>query len=314
MARKKPRKKVIKLSEAEVPEFLRIVYDDLAFLRSLDFSAPSRTEVRFSSSVLRRLLHEHMLDAAWTFSNMEGEPRVEAVDLDALLGDVPRRYVHYAYAGGAHTQGAQHAGHVLLVVPRDEVTDGDYAAVTKAVSEKLRPGVRREFTLREFCTSPSVVSGSAAVSRVDVVRYVANKLGGVHWDNRRQAWTSHQGSRHRLLDEQHIVVRGLPGALFEIVSIAEAVVAAPDTGRLMEKIDQEAPEPTPVVEVLQFREGRTGEIRGSNLPSEKSATQSCCPGTAPGRLTDHCLTSDLLLTWVDVVGSASYLFAGGPHC
>jgi hypothetical protein len=259
VGKKIPKAKVIKLGQSEVPEFLRTVYDDLVFLRSIHFARPSRTEVRLSSSVLRRLLHEHMLAAAWRIAEMPGEPRIRAVDLEAVIGQVPRRFVHYAYAGGAPTERAQHSGYVLLVVPKDEVINGNYEATARAVSEKLQAGEHREFLLREFCESASVMSGSAALSRVEIVRYVANKLGGVHWDNERGGWTSPQGSRHRLLDEQHIVVGGLPGPLYEVVSIAHAIAFAPDTSSLMEAIDRKAPEEVPPVEVLKFREGRTGK-------------------------------------------------------
>lgn len=250
---------MIKLTEAEIPEFLRTTYDDLSFLQALHFASPSRTEVRLASPVLRRLLHEQMLAAAWHFADLTGQPNIEAVDLEAVIGDVPRGYVHYAYAGGAPTARAQHSGYVLLVVPKADVIEGDYEAVIGTMTAKLRPGQRREFELSEFCQSPSVISGSAAVSRVDVVRYVANKLGGVHWDNRRGGWTSFQGSRHRLLDEQHIVVAGLPGPLYEVVSIAHALAVAPGIERLMEAIDRKAPEDIPATEVLKFRQGRIGK-------------------------------------------------------
>jgi hypothetical protein len=256
---KKAKAKVIKLADAEVPEYLRTVYDDLAFLQSMRFERPSRTEVRISSSVLRRLLHEHMLAAAWRISELPDQPRITAVDLDAVVGDVPRRYIHYAYAGGAPTKRAQHSGYALLVIPKDEVSAGDYDATARAMSQKLRAGARRDFSLPDFCGSASVISGGAAVTRVDVVRYVANKLGGVHWDNERGGWTTPQGSRHRLLDEQHIVVGGLPGALYEVISIAHALVSAPDVARLMQTIDQRAPEDESFAEVLKFREGRIGK-------------------------------------------------------
>jgi hypothetical protein len=111
--------------------------------------------------------------------------------------------------------------------------------------------------LEAFCNSPSVVSGSAGVSRLGVVRYVANKLGGVHWDNQRGTWADPVGARHRLLDEAHLIVGRLPGVLYEIVSIAEAVATSEDTLRFIEKVKEIAPEDEGDAKVIRFREGES---------------------------------------------------------
>jgi hypothetical protein len=55
-------------------ELVRIVAEDLVFLRSLDFSAARRTEVRIASSIFRRLLYDGVLGAAWQVLGIPGKP------------------------------------------------------------------------------------------------------------------------------------------------------------------------------------------------------------------------------------------------
>ena len=166
------------LSQEEAAEVCRLVRDDLVFLRSLNYSRPSRTEIRVASSILRRLLHEGMYFGAWRIAELEEEPRISAVDLQGVVSGIELRYIHYAYAGGAKTEGAHHKGYVLLVIPRAEAEAEGQDVVLRRVQQRIKPGVTRTFLLQEFCVSPAVISGGASVSRVDVVRYVANKLGG----------------------------------------------------------------------------------------------------------------------------------------
>lgn len=248
----------VELTQPEVNDFLRTVRDDIALLRKLDFARPLRSEVRVASGILRRLLHEQMLANAWSLSNLPDEPRFNAVDLDSMLRTVDRKYIHYAYAGGATTEGAQHSGHVLLVVPKAEVESEGQEAVLKRVTASMQPAGTRQFPLTEFCDSTCVASGNAAISRIGMIRYVANKLGGVHWDNQRGAWTDPVGSRHRLLDEAHLIVGRLPAPLYELLSIAQAVAESSDSLRLMQAIDNIAPEEEGATNVLKFREGRAG--------------------------------------------------------
>lgn len=247
------------LTNEERLDFLRVVRDDLLLIQRLNFSRPLRSEIRVASSILRRLLHELMLLNAWSLADLPGEPRFKAVDLGGTLASVDRKYIHFAYAGGASTEGAHHLGHILLVVPKTEVAAEGKEAVQRRVSNSIKPIEQKDFSLSEFCQSPCVASGSETVSRVAMVRYVANKLGGIHWDNQRGEWSDPVGSRHRLLDENHLIVGRLPGPLYEVLSIAQAVATSADTQRLIQIIDEVAPEEEHSLNVLRFREGRIGK-------------------------------------------------------
>ncbi|ARM85750.1 hypothetical protein [Marinobacter salarius] len=255
--RRRNRKKVV--TPAETPELLRTIRDDLLFLRNLNFGRPSRTEVRLSSGVLRRLLHEGLLQAGWNICFESGSPTIPATDLEAMLARVPPKYIHYAYAGGAATEGAQHVGYFLLVIPKDEYDRNNPGEKAKEIQSLFDHGAKRDFSLPEFLNSACVISGAAGVSRLELVKFVANKLGGVHWDNHRGGWTGPVSSRHLLLDEGHLIVGRLPAPLYETLSIAEAIAEAPDIEALCKKIDEVAPEEEVASNVIKFREGRTGK-------------------------------------------------------
>jgi len=200
-----------------------------------------------------------MLQTAWVLAGFDREPKFSVVDLRQIVAELPPHYIHYAYAGGATTQGAHHNGHVLLVVPKAEAEAEGVEAVTRRIQQLIKPSVKRDFPLSEFCESPAVISGAASVSRLGVVRYVANKLGGVHWDNRRGEWSDPVGSRHRLLDEGHLVVGRLPAPLYEVISIAQAIALSGDMAEFIARVAQVAPEDERAENVLSFREGRTGK-------------------------------------------------------
>jgi hypothetical protein len=101
--------------------------------------------------------------------------------LAAVLGSLPRRYIEYAYAGGVMLPGAHHNGYTLLVIPRDDhEAYGSPENAGRKMQEILSPGITQKFSLGEFCIAPCVITGEMDVSRLELVCYLANKLGGVH--------------------------------------------------------------------------------------------------------------------------------------
>lgn len=251
--------KTLTLNEEQAKELLQTVRDDLMYLSSLNFKNPTHSEVRIASSILRRLLYERMYIAGWTVAELEGEPTVIATDLSVMIEDVPDSYIHYAYAGGAKTGGAHHTGYFLLVIPKEDHEKEGAEATAKRIQKSFKPSQRRSFSVDEFCASPCVASGAARVSRVDLIWYVANKRGGVHWDNHRGEWTNPVDARNRLLDEDHLIVGKLPASLYETLSIAEALTTSADCQKFVDRVAKMAPEDELSDNVIKFREGRIGK-------------------------------------------------------
>jgi hypothetical protein len=158
---------------------------------------------------------------------------------------------------------------LFLRIPAAEHQQERPEAVVQRVMGLYKQESRRAFSLPEFCESPSVISGDASVSRMGVLRYVANKAGGVHWDSERGEWTDPISSRHRLLDENHLVIGWLTGAMYEVLSMAHVLISAQDTARLIERIEQVAPEEKRQENVASFREGRVGRYAEMTYGSNK---------------------------------------------
>jgi len=150
------------------------VCSDLEYLarnwvRSLD-----EATVRRDSTVLRRLL----LDKGGTLRRYRkemgagGEPRVRAIDLRAAVpGDWAS--VILAAAGGA-TVGVI----TIALIEMRSTPMPDPPAVTFPT---------RDYKLAEFLDHPCLIIAGQAISRREIINYVANKLGGVHFDPRRAA-------------------------------------------------------------------------------------------------------------------------------
>jgi hypothetical protein len=275
----KKRPSQAKLEEREIPigELARLVADDLEYLRARTWTDLTRTDIRITAMMLRKLLHEGLLLAAWQAMGMNGEPQISAVDLDERLGAVERRYVQYAYAGGANLPDirASDAWICLMVVPAAELAPLDEAARQARaleVGSGLQPQAEpRPFGLSDLVSSPCAVAGEAAVSRIDVVKYVANKLGSVHLDGRRAAWTNPLGASQRFLDEEHIRVGPWPASHVEIIAIAQGLAVSEDTEHLVATVRERLPDPPSNPDAISFREGRTGKWTEMKLSAAPDA-------------------------------------------
>jgi hypothetical protein len=110
------------LSGADL-ERLIVVGSDLEFLRDLPRDRlPSHTEVRLAAGVLRRLLLDGLLDAAWQPIGKEAGAQltVEATEIDTALSKWPPRWIFYGWAGGASSNVAHHAGMILASIPKED--------------------------------------------------------------------------------------------------------------------------------------------------------------------------------------------------
>jgi len=169
------KEKRIKLTKEEIDEFLQTVRDDLLFLKNQNYVNPSCMDVRISSSILRRLLHEGMYHVAWNIAGLPECPNIESEDLAEAISEIDPRYIQYGYAGGSRIKVPGYMT-LLLIIPKEELDSEGGEATVRQISKLYKPIKRRLFTLPEFCQSPSAVCGHSTVSRLRVIRYVANKL------------------------------------------------------------------------------------------------------------------------------------------
>lgn len=217
-------------------ERLVLVGGDLEYL--IDISGigrlPTHTEVRLCASVLRRLLVDNELGQLWRRIGLKSTPLVvEVTEIDSALAAWPHKWIRYAWAGGGVSVGAQHAGLVLAIIPRAEWMPLGSAENFFKANPLPAQGRILNLTLSDWLRSTSVAIqtneiGLVKVSRQSVIKYIANRKGGVHFDPSRDL-TIAKIKRRQLEIESHLLDHGLlrvghlSGPEFEIASMVQAI-------------------------------------------------------------------------------------------
>jgi hypothetical protein len=104
-------------------ERLVVAGSDLEYLQSLpNDRLLTHTEIRLAAGVLRRLVIDDELHAAWRIIGAHKVAKLteDATEIDTALTTWNEAWVQYAWAGGATVSGAHHAGIVFGVVPKEE--------------------------------------------------------------------------------------------------------------------------------------------------------------------------------------------------
>jgi hypothetical protein len=130
------------------PTLRSVVREDLHFLRSLT-AASTDDELRLGTAVLRRLLVDRLLQRAWTDAGFEREPAVRGESVEDL------------------DPGREDWSRVL------------FATVATGSGDAPLVG------LGSFIAGTCLIVNRVKVSRRVLIKYVANKLGGVHFDPKR---------------------------------------------------------------------------------------------------------------------------------
>ncbi len=141
-----------------------------------------------------------------------------APDLKDYLGDFDRKRIVLAQAGGATYRGITLA--LNMVVEGSEAPGAHYPDGKSPY---------RAFSLSRFADAPAIVARGVTIGRVDLIKYVANKMGGVHYDESRKT-TDHAYKALDSLPEQIVWDDGRNFDLryYEMLAIGQLMVAAPD--------------------------------------------------------------------------------------
>jgi hypothetical protein len=244
----------INLSGVDV-ERLVVIGGDLEFLRDLPSDRLlTHTEVRLAAGILRRLLLDGQLAALWRQIGqvVRVQPTVEATYIDGALGEWPRRWVKYAWAGGASTGGAHHTGVILAAIPKAEHEKyGSPEALLEAHPLPFTGELRRMWVEDWLSSTSAAIQtnelGLVTVSRGAVLRYMANRKGGIHFDPRRD-FSVPPGKKRKavveysLLDHGLLRVGHLSGPEYEIASMAQAVAGSDWAGQFIDAAKRAAPD------------------------------------------------------------------------
>jgi hypothetical protein len=204
-------------------EDLRVVLEDLDFLSSEWDQDVSDASLRRSSPVLRRFLQADDLLKAWQKTGHSAQPQVVTSDLSKRLTITPLATVKFAVAGGAEYKGMRVA-HVF------ESSQALSPTQQQQIFALGPPEIKQNLT--DFTNSPCVIVDGITISRVQLVKYVANKLGGAHFDETRDKMYQ------ELLDRvgKTYTIAGKKGVYFELLSIGQALVKSPDIVNLHDQL------------------------------------------------------------------------------
>jgi hypothetical protein len=205
-------------------KLLKVVAEDIEYLRSDWLSEITNPALRQGSTTLRRLLVDGDLQTAWKKARLPGEPQMPAFVIPDVEAVYKKERIVFASAGGAIYRGAQVAGMCMV----------DYEASNEELKRQQALGIPRQVLgLRRFTEGPCIRLRRGHINRRQLVKYVANKLGGAHYDERRGS--HHEESLYRELDalSERIQCLGKPVLYFELLSIGQALANAPDLHRLV---------------------------------------------------------------------------------
>lgn len=235
-------------------ERLLLVADDLEYLlqSSSGETLPTHAQVRYCAGILRRLLIDGQLKVAikTVASASYGDVFFEATDLDSALSR--HSYTYYAWAGGAsYIAGAQHGGFILSNIPesvwQEYGTPEAYLQAQGAQDVSFR-SMRLDEVLKSTALAVRTDAfGFVKASRREVIQYVANKKGGIHFDPKRPAAVDRTRLGRKelvtiVLDIPLIRIGHLSGPEWEILSIASSLVAADVSKHIMSQAKFRAPE------------------------------------------------------------------------
>lgn len=202
----------------DTAELVRTVKADIAYLRQQWDHSVDDDSLRRSSPVLRRLIVENDLQRAWKESGQPREPQIHASTLEGVIAEIPLDKIVFAAAGGANYGNAHLAGVLIR----------NYAVPPEEIQRRAQAGVPTKLMgLREFANAPAVIVHGMPIPRRITIKYVANKLGGAHFDPRRES--TDEGAMYELLDKASTIqLLGKPAIYFELLSAGQALANATD--------------------------------------------------------------------------------------
>jgi hypothetical protein len=197
-----------------------VVLEDLELLRESLGADPSEVLLRRESVILRRLLVDGRLGAAWRTAGNRREPKIEFIDFQHILEPAQRKDIVWASIGGARSSnGTTIAG-----------TRYKQSALGSAPSflGPARPPTITSLGLSRYIDGVVAVAKGRAVKRRQMVKYVANKLGGAHYDETRGATEDERV--YSSLDDAatSMTFHGRTPIYAEILAIGQDLLRSPD--------------------------------------------------------------------------------------
>lgn len=218
-------------------ELAQLVADDLYYLFKEWNQDIDDASLRRSSPVLRALLVEGLL--ARTAHQFNRDIRVMAPEIGRVVKETELQECTFFQAGGAKYKGM--IVQAMSMVPRAKTLEE-----IKASYERSKDVMGKSYPVKigAFLKQTSFVVKGVLINREEVIKYVANKLGGAHYDSSRTA-PKKTGEvlleqKYALLDEVRtgISTADKNAVYYELLSIGQRVVNSRDIQNLRKQLGQ----------------------------------------------------------------------------
>lgn len=196
----------------------QVVLDDLRYLKTTWNQEEINDDfLRRDSTILRRLLVNGDLQRYRRAIGLRGEIRVMAPDLNYQLSGANRKDIIIASAGGTRHRGASSVGLLTMRVPLPPPVPGAHED--------------REWRMSSYLDAPCIVANGVSIRRRDVINYVANKLGGAHYDEARKKKDSAYAVLDAIKGQIELIEKEI--IFFELLAIGQAIAASPDVAKML---------------------------------------------------------------------------------
>jgi hypothetical protein len=230
---------------------LLVLAEDIEFFRRWweNGDSPDDVAIRHGSSVLRRLLVEDAAGRAWRKLGFKKTPTVQGPDLLALCEEKGvKPALGHAVAGGVRLDGVDWALIGSFRVDNRETgisasADSGFAVLSTFIGrDALNPShspldhlVERTWYLHDYLRAPGALRRGQLLSRSEVIKHMANDMGGVHLEK------SNSAMRQFLIEaERNVFIqtkkRALRGLYIEVLAIGQAIGRSADIQRLAGEI------------------------------------------------------------------------------
>lgn len=214
---------------------LRTVVEDLEYLRDEWVADLDEPGLRRGSAVVRRLLvdggNAQVLRHAWRAAGFQGEPSVRAIDLLDQV-DGPLSTVDWASAGGVAVDAHPgRVGHTIVYNVGRSGPNGEPIATSSITYDPLPL-----FGVSDWLEQPCAVIRGELIRRREMIKYVANFLGGVHLDSGKKVHARDKDLVRRVeawLDRLKIDGFGKSGPYFEVLAAGQALGKSQDCQSLI---------------------------------------------------------------------------------
>ncbi len=208
---------------------VKTVIEDLIYLTE-EFNCNVKDDsIRRNSSVLRRLLVDGDLLLAWRHLGFAGEPSIPSTNLDNELRVYNLDDISDAFSGGTLTQDGECSSLISFMKNIEENGKLFFDSAEKRLKVDY-------YTLSKYLALTSIyINRDIKITKAEVIKYVSNKLGGVHYDSKRRT-EKPLDLKYEHLDKLalSLEISGKPSIYFEMLSIGQAIVKSEDAKLLIQ--------------------------------------------------------------------------------